>query len=152
VYESYRRPLARGAALLAPLALIALLASPAAASPETLRRSVGNILWAPVDIVLAPVVSAKTIYTNMQDIDDTPGVRIVYTVPGFAWNCFVQFGGGIIREIAGLLELVPGLGLFFFETDMDPLYDPVERGEALVDIDTPPLAVKFGVNYTTIPY
>jgi hypothetical protein len=152
VYESYRRPLARSAALLAPLALIALLASPAAASPETLRRSVGNILWAPVDIALAPVVSAKTIYTNMQNIDDSAGVRLVYPVPGFVWNCFVQFGGGIIREIAGLLELVPGLGLVFFETDMDPLFDPVERGQALVDFDTPPLLVKFGVDYTTIPY
>ncbi len=147
-----RRPRARAAALLAPAALTLLLAAPAAASPETLRRSVGNILWAPVDIVLAPLVSAKTIYSNMQDIDDTVGVKVVYTVPGFVWNCFVQFGGGIIREIAGLLELGPGLGLFFLEADLDPLYDPVERGEALVDIDTPPLAVKFGVNYTTIPY
>ena len=147
-----RRPLMRGAALLAPAALIVLLAAPAAASPETLRRSVGNIIWAPVDILLAPVVSAKTIYTNMQDIDDTPGVRIVYPLPGFVWNCFVQFGGGIIREIAGILELGPGIGLFFLEADLDPLFDPVERGEALVDIDTAPLAVKFGVNYTIIPY
>ncbi len=88
----------------------------------------------------------------MQVIDVSVGVIVVYSVRGFVWNCFVQFGGGIIREIAGLLELGPGLGLFFLEADLDPLYDPVERGEALVDIDTPPLAIKFGVNYTTIPY
>ena len=38
------------------------------------------------------------------------------------------------------------------EADLDPLYDPVERGEALVDVQTPPLNIKFGVNYTSVPY
>lgn len=127
-------------------------AAPAEASPETLRRSVANILFAPVDLALAPIVSARTVYNNLRDIDDSTAVRIVYPVPGWLWNTGVQFGGGVIREIAGLLEFLPGLGLFFFETDLDPLYDPVERGAALVDIDTTPLRFKFGVNYTTVPY
>ena len=67
------------------------------------------------------------------------------------WILGVQIGGGAIREIAGLLELVPGLGLLFFDADLDPLFDPVERNEALVDVDTPPLDIKFGVNYVASP-
>jgi hypothetical protein len=59
----------------------------------------------------------------------------------------VQIGAGAIREIAGLLELVPGLGLLFFDADLDPLFGPVERNDALVDLETPPLNIKFGVNY-----
>ena len=43
-------------------------ASPAAASTETLKRSLSNILFAPVDIVLSPIVAAHTIYHNLYDI------------------------------------------------------------------------------------
>ena len=40
----------------------------------------------------------------------------------------------------------PG-ALLFFDSDLDPLFDPVERNEALVGVETPPLRIKFGVNY-----
>jgi len=132
--------------------LALLLAAPAQASPDTLRRSVGNIIFAPVDLALAPVVAAQTVYTNLQDIDDSPAVRFIYPVPGWIWTTGVQAGAAVIRAITGLLELLPGLALIPFEADLDPLYDPVERGDALVDIETTPLRFKFGVNYTTVPY
>ena len=128
------------------------VASPAAASPETLKRSMGNILFAPLDMVLAPAVAGKTIYQNMRDIDDSQWVRIVYPVPGFVWVTGVTIGGGILREVTGLIELLPGLGLLFMEADLDPLMAPVDRGEALVDVETEVLNIKFGLNYTSIPY
>ena len=142
----------RVAALVAGLALTLALAAPAQASPETLKRSAGNIIFAPLDIILAPIVAARIIYTNMRDIDDSQWVRIVYPLPGYVWTTGVQIGAGVLREVTGLIELIPGLGLVFFEADLDPLYAPVERGEALVDFETPPLNVKFGMNYTSVPY
>jgi len=131
---------------------LALFAStPASATPETLKRSLGNILFAPFDIAASPVTAGKALSTNLREIDDSRWVRIVFPIPGYVWILGVQIGGGAIREIAGLLELVPGLGLLFFDADLDPLYDLVERNEALVDLKTPPLRIKLGVNYVASP-
>ena len=131
---------------------LALFAStPASATPETLKRSVGNIVFAPFDIAASPVTAGKALNTNLREIDDSRWVRIVFPIPGYVWILGVQIGGGAIREIAGLLELVPGLGLLFFDADLDPLYDLVERNDALVDLETPPLNIKFGVNYVASP-
>jgi hypothetical protein len=88
----------------------------------------------------------------MRDIDDSQWVRIVYPLPGYVWTTGIQIGASVLREITGLIELLPGLGLVFFEADLDPLYAPVERGEALVDVETPVLNIKFGMNYTSVPY
>jgi hypothetical protein len=128
------------------------VASPAAASPETLKRAMSNILFAPVDIALSPIVAARSIYNNLRDIDDTVGVKVAYPVPGFAWNTGLQIGAGAIRELTGLIELVPGIFLLPFEADMDPLFAPAEKADALVDVETPPLAVKFGIDYSSVPY
>ena len=78
-------------------------------------------------------------------------MRIVFPLPGYVWLLGVQIGGGAIREITGLLELLPGLGLLFFDADLDPLYDPAERNDALVEVQTPSLNIKFGVNYIASP-
>jgi hypothetical protein len=128
--------------------LLVGLAGPAAASPETLKRSFSNMLFGPADLVLIPVVAAQNTYNNLQNVDDTMGVRIAYALPGFGWNMGIQAGAGVVRVIAGVFELLPGIGLFFFETDLDPLFAPAERASALVDYDTPVLRIKFGITYT----
>jgi hypothetical protein len=128
------------------------VASPAAASPETLRRAMSNILFAPFDVALSPVVAATSVYRNLRSIDDSLGVRIVYVVPGYIWNVGLQAGTGVIRAIAGGLELVPGIFLVPFDLDMTPLFAPAEKASAMVDIDTPPLSIKFGIDYSSIPY
>jgi hypothetical protein len=132
-------------------ALILFVSTPASATPETLKRSAGNILFAPFDIAASPITAGKALYTNLREIDDARWKRIVFPIPGYIWILGVQIGGGAIREIAGLLELVPGLGLLFFDADLDPLFGPIERNEALVDVKTPPLNIKFGVNYIASP-
>ena len=130
-------------------ALVALAsATPASASPETLKRSVSNILFGPVDFALSPATGAYGVYTGMQDQDDSLGVRIFYPVPGVIWNVGVQAGAGCLRTLSGLIELLPGIGLFFFDADLDPIYAPAERADAWVDYDTRALHVKFGLNYT----
>ncbi len=127
------------------LALVA--AAPAQASPETLKRSVSNILFGPFDVVFSPVVGSQTVYRNIQDIDDSMWVRVVYVVPGVVWNTTLTIGSGIIRCMTGLIEFVPGLGLLPFDADLDVLFSPAEKADALVDEDTPVLNIKFGVNY-----
>jgi hypothetical protein len=140
------RPLA--VALLA-LGLLALPAAPAAASPKTLKRSIENLTQWPLDVASAPVVSVWTIQRNMRDIGDSLAVRIFYPVPGFFWNTMVQAGAGVLRGVAGALELAPGIVLLPFETDMAPLFDPSLDNEALVSWENGIYDVKFAVDYTT---
>lgn len=140
-----------------PMALFALLgivlmASPAAATYETLRRSLGNILFAPFDMILSPVVATNTVYNNLRDVDDSLGVRVAYVPMGVCWNTGVQAMAAIVREISGLIEFVPGLIVLPLEADLDPIYAPVERGNALMEVDTAPLRLKIGVDYTTVPF
>ena len=132
------------------LALAVITAAPgsAQATGETLKRATSNIFMAPFDMVLSPFVAGKTIVTNMREIDDTTGVRVAYAVPGYIFLTGVQLGAATIRAISGVLEFVPGLGLLFFDTDLDPLYDPVENSDGLVDYDTRFMRFKFGIDYT----
>jgi hypothetical protein len=139
-----RRPVALVAAALAALAL----AAPAAATPETLKRSASNILFGPADILLSPATGAYAVYIGMRNQEDSLGVRIFYPLPGVIWNFGVQAGAGCVRTLSGLIELLPGIGLFFFDADLDPIFAPAERASAWVDYDTPPLYIKFGLNYT----
>lgn len=150
---------------LSACAFFVLSPSLASASPETLRRAVGNVLQAPIDVVLAPVVAGRTVVNNLRDVDDTLPVQLTYAVPGFFWVSGVQAGGAVLRGIAGLLEIVPGIILLPLETDLDPLFDPADRGGALVDLENPlaesdvwqynalmSFNVRFGVTYTSAEY
>lgn len=138
----------RGLAVaVASLALLVSAAMPAAASPETITRSLTNIVFGPLDIGLAPIVGTRSVYNNLRDIDDSTGVRVFYAIPGVAWNIAFNMGGGLIRVFTGALEFVPGLVLIPFEADMDPIYAPPERANALIDEIYDPLAVKIGINY-----
>jgi len=134
-------------ALPAALLLTCAVASPALASPETLKRSVSNILFGPLDFALGPVTGARSVYNNLRDIDDTMGVRVAYAVPGVVWNSAMQMSGGVLRLITGVIELVPGLFLLPFEADMDPLLAVVDRADALIDEEYDFMPVKIGVSY-----
>ncbi|MGH0034990.1 MAG: hypothetical protein ACQGVK_08170 [Myxococcota bacterium] len=130
------------------LSLVALAAPrPAEASPETLSRSVGNMVQAPLDLALSPLVAWATLNNNIQDIDDTTAVRVAYYLPGYVWLLGLQVGASAIRGLTGAIEFLPGLFLLPFDADLDPLYDPVERGEALVEWENPVMDIKFGINY-----
>ena len=73
--KSIARPFtrqARQAVAAVATALLVLSMAPASAqaSPETLQRSMGNLLQSPLDVVLAPVVAFRTLFTNLRDVDD----------------------------------------------------------------------------------
>lgn len=134
------------------LAFTVLAASPMAATPDTLKRSIENITQFPLDFALAPVVAAQSVYTNMNDIGDSPGVRLFYPIPGFFWNSFVQGGAAILRGITGVIEFLPGLALLFTDAELDPIFDIADDQEGLVDYETDFFYVKFGISYTTPSY
>ena len=70
--------------------LIGSVAVPASASPDTLKRSLENILFSPLDLILSPVTAGWAINQNIRNIDDSPGVRVAYLLPGYAWTTGVQ--------------------------------------------------------------
>jgi hypothetical protein len=137
----------RFGALVPLLALVLLVASPAGATPETLKRSIGNMTMGPLDFIVSPYTGPRAVVVNIQDIEDTRGVRIGYFLPGLVWNTGLYMGTAMLRIVVGALELLPGLGLFFFDADLDPLFPPPERQDGLVDIETPVIYLKFGVYY-----
>ena len=148
----------------------AVLPGAAQASPDTLRRGLSNIMMGPFDMVLSPIQGTKTTVRNLKEIDDSRAVRIVYAVPGVAWLTLLDFSSGMIRVLTGTLEVIPGVFLFGSESDVDPLFDPVEDGMALFEWDNPlsevedpwvyynplvaPFAihVKMGIDYTRPDY
>ena len=163
--------LARAVAFIALGALLAgSMAGPAAASPDTLRRGLGNIMMGPFDMVLSPIQGFNTVVNNLEDIDDSKAVRVAFAVPGWGWLTMLDFSCGMIRILTGSLEVIPGVLLFASESDVDPLFDPVEDAGALfewenplIDIEDPwvyynplvaPFAirVKMGINYTRPEY
>jgi hypothetical protein len=127
------------------------LAGPAAATTDVIQRSFENMPQGLFDAALSPYTSARSIYNNMRSIQDTPGVRVAYLVPGYAWNVMCNFGGGLIRTLTGVLELPTGLVLLFSDAEMDPLFDPVEDNDAVFVYDAfeDTYRVKVGVEYTT---
>lgn len=161
------RRLARTALTLGLLALVVVAPASASASPNTVKRGFGNMLGGPLDVFTSPAVALLAVLRNMRQIDDPAMVRVIFFVPGVVWITGVNCGAGSIRTIIGGFEFVPGVFLFPFETDLDPLMPPTERAPALVIYDNPlfwsenplirynPLLVpvspqlRFGLNYTS---
>lgn len=133
------------------MGLCVFAAAPAAATPQTLLRGVTNVAFGPLDAALAPISVFIGIRENMNSIDDSPGVRLVYPIPGYFYTLGLQVAGSGIRVITGGLEILPGLLLLFSETDVDPLFATVDDAAALVEFDSDILdgGYRFGINYST---
>jgi hypothetical protein len=138
---------------LAALALAASLLAPGAAQAggATLKRSIGNLVQAPIDVAIAPITAGVVEVRNLRSIDDTLPVKIAYAVPGYLWLTGLTAGASVLRMLAGALELVPGIILLPFDAEMDALFDPAESGNALISYDTPPMDIRIGVDYTAAP-
>ena len=114
--------------------LAGLAAGPSHASPETLRRSFGNLFQAPLDVVLAPVTAGIATVRNFDEVGDHPAEAAVYAVPGYLGLTILQVGVGALRLVSGAVQLLPGLVLFPFEgVDLAGRFDYFSHGEALVE-------------------
>jgi hypothetical protein len=140
-------PTPRLGTLVAVLLLAVSVAGPAEASPETLTRSLTNIFFGPLDMALGPVVGTRAVYNNIRDIDDSTGVRVAYAIPGVVWNSMMCMSGGLLRTFTGAIELLPGLALLPLEADLDPIFAPPERSDALIDEEFDWGVIKIGINY-----
>ncbi len=147
---------ARPRCALAGLALAALLLAPtsAGAGTETLSRSFSNMIGGPVDMGLSPITAGMVQYRNMKNVEDSPGVRVFYAVPGYVWLFALHLGASALRTTSGLLELIPGLVLLpFKDTELDPLFAPADRGEAIIwDFPNAVMDVRLGIDYTAAPF
>ncbi len=125
----------------------------ALAGPETLKRSFGNMIQGPIDLVLAPITAGIVEYRNLKNIDDTTAVRVFWVVPGYIWLLGLHLGASVLRTLAGVFELLPGLVLLFTDAEMDPLFAPSEKSEAVIwDYPTTVFDFKLGVDYTAAPF
>ena len=127
--------------------LVAALPGESHAGAKTLARSAQNLLFFPLDLALSPFVATKTTYENWKNSDDTKAVKYGYAIFAPIWSFGVEAGASVIRGVAGMLELLPGLALLPFDGEMNPLYDLPETQPAWVDTGNDAFKVKFGVDY-----
>ena len=124
----------------AGLAMVLFAGSPPAAhaSPDTLRRSLGNILWAPFDMLLAPVNAGIAVRRNLPYAGDSTGERVGYVPTAFLGFTLLHVLTGGLRAVTGVAQLPAGLALFPFpNTDLPDALDPLGRGEPLLGLANP---------------
>jgi hypothetical protein len=128
--------------------------APAEATPQTLLRGMGNVALAPLDAALSPVSTFIGIRENLINIDDSRGVRLFYPVPAYFYAVGLQLSCAWIRLTTGFIEIGAGVLVLPLDTDIEPLFDPVDDATALVeiDIDYMDYPLRFGVNYTASAY
>jgi hypothetical protein len=145
-----RRSALRSVGLVALVALL-LAATPGTshAGTKTLARAGQNLLFFPFDIALSPFTSAKITYDSWRSSDDTKAVKYGYALFAPIWAFSIEAGASVIRGVAGALELLPGIALLPFKTDMNALYELPETQPAWVDTGTEGFKVRFGINYLT---
>jgi hypothetical protein len=132
--------------------LVALLVAAAPgishAGAKTLARSVQNLLFFPFDLALSPFVATKITYEKWRESSDTKAVKYGYALFAPIWNCGVVAGASVIRGVAGMIELLPGIALLPFDGEMSAIYDLPETQPAWVDVGAEaPFRMKFGVDY-----
>jgi len=127
--------------------LVAAVPGESHAGAKTLARSAQNLLFFPFDLALSPFVATKTTYENWKNSDDTKAVKYGYALFAPIWSFGVEAGASVIRGVAGMLELLPGLALLPFDGEMNPLYDLPETQPAWVDVGNDSFKMKFGVDY-----
>ncbi len=113
--------------------VVAAAASPAAASPDTIRRALGDTVSGVQDVVLAPFWSGpRATYRNFDSVSDSGWLQGVYAVPGYLGLSLLHASQGALRSVVGVLCIPLGLVMLPFEQDVewnafrqgqDPLYE-----------------------------
>jgi hypothetical protein len=96
------------------LGVIALLiagglsAAPAAAQVATMRRATENILMAPVDVVLTPVVVKNTVQAGLENANMPTALAVPTAGMGIILSSMLQLVVTGARLTSGLIELPVG--------------------------------------------
>ena len=136
--------------------LVALMLGPATARAEsagraaTLQHAISSIVGGAGDVVLTPVVTARTLWGQGKAAGYEAPAMASLGLFGTAWLAPLNLSAGLFRTWGGLIELPIGLGVLatksFTDWQPPPLFD-VERNPALVDYANPVVPLKFGVSY-----
>lgn len=124
------------------VALTACHAHVALATATSLKRSVENITQAPLDLALAPGVSAMVTVRNMKKCR-----RLLWPVclpVGTLWHSGLNTAGATARAAGGILELPFALGFLFTSKDGPAFFD-AEGVASLVTVPSRVYDVKFGL-------
>ena len=143
------RPAAAALALAVALTAVAAPRE-AAADPAQLCRAGMNLMLFPFDIGLAPMIAAKDEYYGLTEIDDEVLIQIGAAVPGYIYLTGVQMGGGVIRAVAGLIEVLPGIATFFREGTTGAQFRSQDETWQMYSTDFGPCPFRFGSSYNTI--
>src|SRR5262245_29171220 len=112
------------AALVAVAFAVALGGTPRQANADAsqLCRAGSNMVLAPFDALLGPYIAGKDEYYGLTEIDDETSMKVIAAAPGYVFLLGMQVGGAIIREIAGVFEIIPGIVTLFREEAQPPLF------------------------------
>jgi len=122
----------------------------AKADASQLCRAGANLVLAPFDALLGPVIAAKDEYYGLTEIDDPLSNKIGAAAPGYVLLVGMQIGGALIREIAGVFEIIPGFVTLFRKEAQPPLFRSAEDAWSLYGEQFGPCPVKIGISYNTI--
>jgi len=117
--------------------ILTFVAGTAAASPDTLRLAFEDIVMGAADVVVSPVNAGMATAANLDDVSDNGFLQGLYVVPGFLGLSFLQAGQAVLRVVVGAVEILPGLALLPFDTDLSEDFNVFRRGTLLLDLDNP---------------
>src|SRR5436309_274458 len=140
-----------GILLLALAAPEPRVAHAAGARTDTLRRAVANVLLAPLDVALSPVVTVHALYGNAKAANYSPPATVALELlGGGGWFFPLTAVTGVFRMWSGFAEMPVGLALLVSKsfTNWEPgAFFEVREEPALVSWPNLVMPVKFGVNY-----
>ena len=126
--------------------VLTVVASPAAASPDTIRRALGDTVSGVQDVVLAPFWSGpRAVYRNLDSVSDSGLAQGLYAVSGYLGLSLLHVSQGALRSVVGVLCIPVGLVMLPFEQDVewngfrqgyDPLYE-LDIGYVRVGAESP---------------
>lgn len=90
-----------------------------------------------VDVVAAPVTGGVATARNLDAVSDNAVLQGLYAFPGWLGLTMLQVGQGVLRAAVGAVEVLPGLALFPFDTDIPEDWNVFRSGELLVDARNP---------------
>jgi hypothetical protein len=138
--------------VIAMLVAGSLSAAPAAAQVATMRRAAENILMAPVDVVLTPVVVKNTVQSGLERANMPTALAIPTAGMGIIFSSMLQFVVTGARLTAGIIELPVGALIApvdaLTERDLStPVLFSTEGTEAVLRRETPGFDFVAGLYY-----
>jgi len=118
---------------------------------DTLRRAVANVLLAPLDVALSPVVTVQALYGNAKAANYSPPATVALELlGGGGWFFPLTAATGVFRLWSGFAEMPLGLALLVSKsfTDWQPApFFEVHGKPAMVSFPSGVIPIEFGVNY-----